>query len=151
MKGVLFALCALVPAIAATVGETGPTGSNVIISSCMAEAIVAPKSIGSGIYSTSKAFLNSLIKTAAIENAPRIRVTGVMPGAIATELMPLEDAKYDKIAEGIQPLWGRAGKASEVASTVGFLISDEASLISGTSITVDGLWSLSGGAFHQNR
>lgn len=49
------------------------------------------------------------------------------------------------IGAALQPLYGRPGKAVEVASLVGYLLSDEASFISGTNIKADGLWSLSGG------
>jgi len=112
----------------------------------MGDFIIAPKSNGASIYSASKAFLNSVVKSAAIENAPRIRVTGVMPGLVATEILPLDGLnQWDAVAQGFQPLWGRAGRPHEIASLVSFLIGDESSFISGTNITADGLWSLSGG------
>ena len=131
-----------------TIGEDGPMGSIVVNSSCMGLNVVSPKSAGAAMYSASKAFVNSLVESAAIENAPRIRVNGVLPGVVRTNIMPgVDDKTYDHIAAGVQPLYGRAGKASEVASLVGYLISDEASFISGTNIKADGLWSLSGGAF----
>ena len=74
VKGVIYALRYLIPAIKATVGDNNadPTGSIVVNSSCMGSSVIGPKSSGSGIYSASKAFVNSLIETAAIENAPRI-------------------------------------------------------------------------------
>lgn len=147
MKGVLYALRFAVPAIKETVGEDGPTGSIVINSSCMGDAVIGPKSAGSGVYSASKAFVNSIVETTAIENAPRIRVNGVMPGVVQTGIMPVDDDTYQKIGAAMQPLWGRPGKAVEVASLVNYLLSNDASFISGTNIKADGLWSLSGGSF----
>ena len=148
VKGVLYALRHLIPAIKATVGDdvADPSGSIVVNSSCMAEAIVAPKSAGSSIYSASKAFVNSIVETAAIENAPRIRVNGVMPGVVRTGLISgADDATYDNIGAALQPLWGRAGKPEEISSLVAYLLGDEASFISGANIMADGLWSKSGG------
>jgi NAD(P)-dependent dehydrogenase (short-subunit alcohol dehydrogenase family) len=145
VKSVLYAFRHLVPAIKATVGDEGPTGSIVVNSSCMGISVVAPKSAGSAVYSASKAFVNSIVETAAIENAPRIRVNAVLPGVIQTSIMDVDDATYHAIAAALQPLFGRPGKAREVSNLVAFLLSDEASFISGTLIRADGLWGLSGG------
>jgi NAD(P)-dependent dehydrogenase (short-subunit alcohol dehydrogenase family) len=147
MKSVLYAFRHLVPAIKATVGDEGPTGSIVVNSSCMGTTVIAPKSAGSGVYAASKAFVNSIVETAAIENAPRIRVNAVLPGVIQTGIMPLDDAMYQSIGAALQPLWGRPGKPREVSSLVAYLLSDEASFISGSLIKADGLWGLSGGDF----
>ena len=87
---------------------------------------------------------NFLVETAVIENAPRIRVNAVMPGLVATSIFPMDTETWDNVGKSGQPLWGRAGRPVEVASLVAFLIGDEASLISGTRIRADGLWSLSG-------
>lgn len=130
----------------ATVGEEGPTGSIVVNSSCMGASVIAPKSVGSALYSASKAFVNSIVETAAIENAPRIRVNAVLPGVVQTGIMPVDDATYQAIAAKMQPLWARPGKPREVSSLVAFLLSDEASFISGDLIKADGLWSLSAGS-----
>ncbi|KAL7579581.1 hypothetical protein ACA910_007949 [Epithemia clementina (nom. ined.)] len=144
VKGVIYALRCLIPAIAKTVGDEGPTGSIVVNSSCMGGTVISPKSAGSSIYSASKAFVMNLVESAAIENAPRIRVNGVMPGVVATSLFPMDIEGIDSIAKFMQPLWGRAGRPVEIAGLVSFLISDEASFISGTNIRADGLWCLSG-------
>lgn len=104
IKGVIFALRYILPAIAKTVGDSGPTGSVVVNSSCMGAGVIAPKSAGASIYSASKAFVNSLVETAAIENAPRIRVNAVMPGLVTTEIMGSDHAAYDALGAQIQPL-----------------------------------------------
>lgn len=145
VKGVIYALRYIIPAVEETVGEGGQ-GSIVVNSSCMGAAVIGPKSAGSAVYSATKAFVNSLVETAAIENAPRIRVNSVMPGVVKTEVIPLDDDAYEAFAAKVQPLWGRAGQAKEIASVVAFLLGTEASFISGTHVKADGLWSLSGGS-----
>ena len=147
IKGVIFAFRHLIPAIKKTVGNAtaDPTGSIVVTSSCMGEAVIGPKSAGSSVYSASKAFVNSLVESVAIENAPRIRVNSVMPGVVQTGIMPVDSDTYQAIGAALQPLWGRPGQPAEIASLVSFLLGDDASFISGTNIKADGLWSLSGG------
>jgi NAD(P)-dependent dehydrogenase (short-subunit alcohol dehydrogenase family) len=148
VKSVLYAIRHLVPAIKATVGDNGPTGSIVVNSSCMGVAVVGTKSAGSAVYSASKAFVNSILETAAIENAPRFRVNAVLPGVVQTGLIPVDDATYQAIGASYQPLWGRPARAREVSALVSFLLSDEASFVSASLIKADGLWSLSGGGMY---
>ena len=66
---------------------------------------------GSGHYAAAKAFTNSLTYTFAAELAPRIRVNGIAPGAVPTEIMMgalrLADDDLPKLAERI-PM-GRLG------------------------------------------
>lgn len=146
VKSVIYGFKAVIPAMRKTVGENGPTGSIVVNSSCMGTTVIGSKSAGAGVYSASKAFVNSLVETTAVENAPRIRVNAVLPGAVQTNILPVDDDTFQQIAVAAQPLWGCPGKPEEVASLVSYLISDEASFISGTNIKADGLWSLSGGS-----
>jgi len=70
IKGTLYGFRYLIPAIKETVGTDGPTGSIVVNSSCMGESTIGPKSNRNGIYAASKAFLNNVVKTTAVENAP---------------------------------------------------------------------------------
>ena len=116
-------------------------------SSCMGITAIAPKSIGSSVYAASKAAVNSLVETAAIENAPHVRINAVLPGVVQTSIMPVDNDTYQKIGASMQPLYGRPGQSVEIASLVAYLLSSEASFISGTLVKADGLWSLSGGSF----
>ena len=89
-------------------------------------------------YSSSKSALNGFTKSLAKELGSRnITVNCVAPGFIETDMTSFleEDAKQ-RIEETI-PL-GRLGKAEDVAKLVAFLASDEASYITGQTISIDG-------------
>jgi NAD(P)-dependent dehydrogenase (short-subunit alcohol dehydrogenase family) len=88
-------------------------------------------------YSASKAALEALNRHAAIEAAPDVRVNLLVPGLIDTSLGRLATQLYPNRARVSIPL-GRQGTAWEVANAVLFLLSDEASYITGASLVIDG-------------
>ena len=87
-------------------------------------------------YSASKAALIAMTKTLAMEVGPRgIRVNAVAPGLIETEMIkdvPNLDAFKERI-----PL-RRLGRPEEVASVVSFLLSGEASYVTGHTLSING-------------
>ena len=95
---------------------------------------------GSAIYGISKAALESFVKYAAIEFAPRgIRCNSVCPGMIETPLINSDVlTDEDKTIDTDKYLLKRYGQPEEVARTTAFLLSDASSFITGTSIVVDG-------------
>lgn len=95
---------------------------------------------GNTIYGMSKAALESFVKYAAIEFAPRgIRCNSVCPGMIETPLINLDAlTDEDKAIDADKYLLKRYGQPVEVAKTTAFLLSDASSFITGTSIVVDG-------------
>jgi NAD(P)-dependent dehydrogenase (short-subunit alcohol dehydrogenase family) len=92
-------------------------------------------------YAASKGGMRLMTKALAIETAPDgIRVNSVHPGVIATEIQTAVRSQgaegSDAIAEAI-PM-RRMGKADEIAGAIAFLLSDDASYITGTELVIDG-------------
>lgn len=91
-------------------------------------------------YCASKAALANLTVSGARELAPSgIRCNGVAPGYIGSGMGGTTDETVERRLVGQLPL-GRPGTADEVAAVVGFLVSPEASYLTGEIIDVDGGW-----------
>lgn len=90
-------------------------------------------------YAASKGALDTITKGLSLELASRnIRVNGVRPGLIHTEMHADggEPERVNRLAAQI-PL-GRGGKAEEVAQAIAWLLSDDASFVTGTFLDVSG-------------
>ncbi|CCQ11088.1 putative glucose/ribitol dehydrogenase family protein [Pseudoalteromonas luteoviolacea B = ATCC 29581] len=140
VKGAYAALQAVLPSM-----KQAKSGSIVLMSSD--QAFIAKRN--SFAYNLTKNALASMAKTTALDYAQYgIRANAVCPGTIETPLFHRAiDAyctrsgakKEDVIAEenALQPL-GRIGKPNEVAALVAFLISSEATFITGSLQAIDG-------------
>lgn len=120
--------------------SAGTAGTIVVTSSVHARHAAS----GSGVYEMTKASIEALIRNIAVSYGSRgIRAIAVAPGAITTPALQASfgtatnpDAARSHL-ERQAPL-NRLGETDEIAAAISFLISDEASYISGTTLTVDG-------------
>ena len=97
---------------------------------------------GGSAYSASKGGVVILTKNMAIDYAGRgIRVNAICPGFIVTPMTDsvfgpgMEEAKADIVSEH---KLGRMGEPEEIAAAAAFLLSDDASFITGHALPVDG-------------
>ncbi|MEO1934862.1 MAG: SDR family oxidoreductase [Myxococcales bacterium] len=102
---------------------------------------VAPIS-GSGHYAAAKAGVNSLTATLAVELGPRIRVNGIMPGAVPTEIMMkalrLGEDDLPRLEKKLKLAAGRLGTPEDLGAAALFLCSRASSWITGEILSVSG-------------
>lgn len=94
-----------------------------------------------GPYGVAKAGLNRLTMSMALEWARHaIRVNCIAPGYIKESRTDTEQNHYRQEEQHVTPLipLRRTGRPEEIASAVAFLVSDEASYITGRTLFVDG-------------
>ncbi len=126
----------VVQAVAKNMVQEGTKGAIVNMSSV--NAVMAIPDILP--YAASKGGVNQLTKAAALSLIKHgIRVNAVGPGSIDTGMLTATNATDEAMARVMSrtPI-GRIGDPAEVASTVLFLASDEASYITGQTIYIDG-------------
>lgn len=113
-------------------------------------AIVAISSLGSVrvldnyiLIGTSKAALESVMRYLAVELAPRgIRVNAVSAGVVDTEALDFFPNKDEMLATVDRTPAGRIVEAGDVAGAASFLCSDDAAMVCGHTLIVDGGFSL---------
>lgn len=99
---------------------------------------------GIGFYAASKAMLIHLTEELAVELGPTVRVNSVAPAVVKTQFAKaLYDGREDDLAAAY-PL-KRLGVPEDVSSSVAFLLSADASWITGQTLVVDGGVLLNGG------
>ena len=133
IKGAFFTIQKAVPLL--------NDGASIILNTSVADS---QGNVGTSAYSATKAALRSLARTAAAELVGReIRVNAVAPGPIVTPIFGrtgLPQEAVDQFAKEIieKVPMKRFGQPEEVAATVAFLASQDASYITGVEINVDG-------------
>ena len=99
---------------------------------------------GNSIYSASKGAVNGMMKNMALDLAPKgIRVNSVNPGMVETHIFNAGTITSEQIEEDKKryPL-KRYGKPEEIAYAVVYLLSDASQWITGSSLIIDGGYTL---------
>jgi NAD(P)-dependent dehydrogenase (short-subunit alcohol dehydrogenase family) len=98
---------------------------------------------GIGIYGMSKAAMKYLTEQLAVELGPKVRVNAVAPAVVKTVFAKaLYEGKEEEVVRRYPA--GRLGVPSDVGSAVAYLLSDEASWITGQTWVLDGGTTLTG-------
>lgn len=111
-------------------------GGSIIITASM--SAISP-STENACYGATKAAVNQLMRVAAMELAPAIRVNSINPGLTATKsiaVLTTNEKASDKVMSNI-PMKSFA-TAEDIAHAALFLASDESSYVTGHDLTVDG-------------
>lgn len=96
--------------------------------------------VGNSVYSATKAAMESVVRSAALELAPKgIRLNSIRPGMIDTKLIRTGGITDDQLKDNLKeyPL-KRIGKPDDIANAAIYLLSDASSWVTGSSLIVDG-------------
>jgi NAD(P)-dependent dehydrogenase (short-subunit alcohol dehydrogenase family) len=113
------------------------------LSTVEAEVVVSASGFAQPHYNASKGGVKMLTKACAVELAGQgTRVNAVAPGPVQTGFIPGVDPEHFETPQIVldRLLVKRMGQPEDIAGAVSFLLSDDASFITGTQLVVDGGW-----------
>lgn len=115
-------------------------GAAIVLNTSVVQEIGMPGGI---LYGASKAVLRNVTRVLAAEMAPKVRVNAVSPGPVSTDFFArtgLPEEQTAALAQGIlsQVALQRFGQPGEIASAAAFLLSADASFMTGSELVVDG-------------
>jgi NAD(P)-dependent dehydrogenase (short-subunit alcohol dehydrogenase family) len=111
-------------------------GSGAIVNISSIWGLVA--GTGQIAYHASKGAVSVMTRNAAVTYAKRgIRVNAILPGLIETEMVRDQNPEMRKATLDFTPM-GRIGQPEEIAKGVLFLVSDDASYVTGALLPIDG-------------
>lgn len=90
------------------------------------------------IYSASKGALDSLMRSLAVELAPKVRLNSILPGAVQTNMTESIFENKELIEKMTKDYPLGLGTANDIFETVDFLISEKSRWITGQQFVVDG-------------
>ncbi|MDO8364950.1 MAG: SDR family oxidoreductase [Actinomycetota bacterium] len=123
--------------------EAAGGGAIVNLSTVESMVVVSSKGYAQVHYNASKGGVPMLTKALAVELARKnIRVNAVAPGPIATGFVSLEGITSPEAMEFMSQrlLIQRVGQPDDIAAAISFLLSSDASWITGIQLPVDGGW-----------
>jgi enoyl-[acyl-carrier protein] reductase III len=116
-----------------------PAGSSIVAISSLGSERVLDNYV---LVGTSKAALESVVRYLAVELAPAIRVNAVSGGVVDTGALDYFPNREEMLASVERTPAGRLVEADDLAAAVSFLCSDDAEMIRGQTLVVDGGFSL---------
>jgi enoyl-[acyl-carrier protein] reductase III len=114
-------------------------GASIVAISSLGSSRVLPNYV---LVGTSKAALESVVRYLAVELAPRVRVNAVSGGVVETGALEHFPNKEEMLRSVERTPAGRLVEPADIASAVSFLCSDDAAMVCGQTIVVDGGFSL---------
>jgi enoyl-[acyl-carrier protein] reductase III len=126
-------------ALARATAPSMPDGSSIVAISSLGSERVLENYV---LVGTSKAALEAVVRYLGVELAPAIRVNAVSGGVVDTGALEHFPNKEAMLASAERTPAGRLVIADDIAGAVSFLCSDDAAMVCGQTIIVDGGFSL---------
>jgi 3-oxoacyl-[acyl-carrier protein] reductase len=118
-----------------------PYGGRIVFSSSVTGLLAVP---GLSAYGTTKAGLMHMASVLAVELGPHgITANALAIGATVNERNLADDPDYAQHWAGVAPI-GRVGTPRDVAAALTYLVSEQASAVTGHTLRVDGGWAVVG-------